>query len=114
MPSMPESIMRFTALPPPPPTPMTLILASLRASSLKLMRMSFSFFMVYCTSMDFRSALPKPLTTKDTEVHKGFFDQTFLCVSLYPLLVQYFYAPFFANNPIRRELQRVSCRPRAI
>ena len=37
--------MRLTALLPPPPTPMTLILASLRVSSLKLMRMSFSFFM---------------------------------------------------------------------
>ena len=48
MPSMPASIMRFTALPPPPPTPMTLILASLRASSLKLMRMSVSFF-IYST-----------------------------------------------------------------
>ena len=45
IPSMPESIMRLTALFPPPPTPMTLILASLRVSSLKLMRMSFSFFM---------------------------------------------------------------------
>ena len=42
MPSMPASIMRLTALPPPPPTPITLILASLRASSLKLMRMSES------------------------------------------------------------------------
>src|SRR5712691_1456379 len=45
MPSIPASIMRFTALLPPPPTPMTLILASLRVSSLKLMRMPFSFFM---------------------------------------------------------------------
>src|SRR3989442_3836289 len=45
MPSIPASIMRFTAFPPPPPTPMTLILASLRASSLKLMRISLSFFM---------------------------------------------------------------------
>src|SRR5262245_4308968 len=35
-------IMRFTALPPPPPTPITLILALLRGSSLKWMRMSFS------------------------------------------------------------------------
>src|ERR1700758_4884090 len=43
MPSMPASIMRFTALPPPPPTPMTLILASLRGSSLKLMRIFESF-----------------------------------------------------------------------
>ena len=39
MPSTPASIMRLTALPPPPPIPITLILASLRASSLKLMRM---------------------------------------------------------------------------
>src|ERR1700756_4423075 len=45
MPSMPASIIRFTALLPPPPTPITLILASLRASSLKLMRMPLSFFM---------------------------------------------------------------------
>src|SRR5713226_5768216 len=45
MPSIPASIMRFTALLPPPPTPITLILASLRVSSLKLMRMPFSFFM---------------------------------------------------------------------
>src|SRR5581483_8868007 len=44
MPSIPASIIRFTALLPPPPTPMTLILASLRASSLKLMRISFSSF----------------------------------------------------------------------
>ena len=46
MPSTPASIMRFTALPPPPPTPMTLILASLRASSLKLMRIPESFFIL--------------------------------------------------------------------
>src|SRR5215469_13639226 len=46
MPSTPASIMRLTALPPPPPTPMTLILASLRGSSLKLMRMSFSVFFI--------------------------------------------------------------------
>ncbi len=44
MPSTPASIMRLTALPPPPPTPMTLILASFRGSSLKLMRMLGSFF----------------------------------------------------------------------
>src|SRR5271155_2907877 len=79
MPSMPESIMRFTALPPPPPTPMTLILASLRASSLKLMRMSFSFFIAYCPSVDFVHAPLKPLTTKDTKVHKGFRDRFSLC-----------------------------------
>src|SRR5581483_743015 len=41
---IPASIMRFTALPPPPPTPMTLILASLRASSLKLLRIPVSLF----------------------------------------------------------------------
>src|SRR5262249_3604915 len=40
-------IMRFTALPPPPPTPITLIFALLRGSSLKLMRIS--------------SVLPSPL-----------------------------------------------------
>src|SRR3954447_3205248 len=47
IPSMPASIMRLTALPPPPPTPMTLILASLRFSSLKEMRMSVSSFFIY-------------------------------------------------------------------
>ena len=46
MPSTPASIIRFTALPPPPPTPMTLILASLRGSSLKLIRIFESFFIV--------------------------------------------------------------------
>src|SRR5580704_2587508 len=40
--SIPESIMRLTALLPPPPTPMTLIRASLRASSLKQMRSPLS------------------------------------------------------------------------
>src|SRR5207237_1027053 len=40
--SMRASIMRFTALPPPPPTPMTLILALLRCSSLNWMRTSLS------------------------------------------------------------------------
>src|SRR5262249_13726255 len=42
-PSTPAQIMRFTALPPPPPTPITLIFALLRGSSLKLMRMSSVF-----------------------------------------------------------------------
>src|SRR5260370_23319599 len=42
--SMPESIMRLTALLPPPPTPMTLMRASLRASSLKQMRSPLSSF----------------------------------------------------------------------
>ncbi len=44
--SMPASIMRLTALLPPPPTPITLMRASLRASSLKLMRSPLSSFMV--------------------------------------------------------------------
>ena len=50
--SIPESIMRLTALLPPPPTPITLMRASLRNSSLKLMRrplslsFSLSFFIV--------------------------------------------------------------------
>src|SRR5215467_5470047 len=48
MPSTPASIMRLTALPPPPPTPMTLILASLRASSLKLMRMESVLMFITC------------------------------------------------------------------
>src|SRR5215472_8769982 len=48
MPSTPASIMRLTALPPPPPTPMTLILASLRASSLKLMRMESVLMFLTC------------------------------------------------------------------
>src|SRR5476651_1891537 len=39
-PSMPAQIIRLTALPPPPPTPMTLILALLRGSSLKWIRIS--------------------------------------------------------------------------
>ena len=48
---MPASIMRFTALPPPPPTPITLILASLRASSLKLMRMPLSLSLFMSTAI---------------------------------------------------------------
>src|SRR5580692_3846927 len=57
MPSTPASIMRLTALPPPPPTPITLILASLRASSLKLMRMLESVF-IFFTWINFCCCLP--------------------------------------------------------
>jgi hypothetical protein len=49
--------MRFTALPPPPPTPITLILASLRGSSLKLMRMLESF-VIFPPDFEFSSFVP--------------------------------------------------------
>jgi len=53
-PSTPASIMRLTALQPPPPTPMTLMRASLRASSWKLMRM-FPWFSIGMSLLYFQS-----------------------------------------------------------
>ena len=58
MPSTPASIMRFTALPPPPPTPITLILASLRGSSLKLMRIFDSFFILSTLNLNSETQWP--------------------------------------------------------
>ncbi len=91
MPSMPASIMRLTALPPPPPTPITLILASLRVSSLKLMRMSVSSFFISTTVEDF----------------------CFLCIEAAILTGSASrsvngYAPFLANIALILELQRSS------
>src|SRR3954451_16509808 len=57
---IPASIMRLTALPPPPPTPITLILASLRASSLKLMRIPFSLFIFTAVTEFFLPWCPCP------------------------------------------------------
>ena len=111
MPSMPASIMRLTALPPPPPTPMTLILASLRVSSLKLMRMSFSFFM--CAALSefacliayvcrLRLALSSELRLTSEAVPQ----RKDVALRLY--------APLPTNIAFNRDPQRSSCMPRAI
>src|SRR6202521_2038146 len=64
--SIPESIMRLTALLPPPPTPMTLIRASLRASSLKQMRSPLSSIIHLVKSVVscwWSAGRPRPATT---------------------------------------------------
>src|SRR6185312_9313551 len=68
-PSMPEQIIRFTALPPPPPTPITLILALLRGSSLKLIRISPSGCICLLSSLMHHT--PDPLSGPSPEPEHG-------------------------------------------